>query len=80
MSELKLSKLARMVWIAITVGFLVSFLSVVAAIVLAINDSSHETPLGVHFAIWIAGSAVTLVIMLWRSRRKQRVRLKPPST
>lgn len=70
MSELKLSKLARTVWIAITVGFLVSFLSVVVAIVLAINDSSQETPLGVHFAIWIAASAVTLVIMLWRGRRR----------
>lgn len=70
MSGLELSKFARTVWIAITVGFLVSFLSVVGAIVLAINDSSHETPLGVHFAIWLAASAVTLVIMLWRGRRR----------
>lgn len=80
MSELKLSRLVHTVWIAITVGFLVGFLSVVAAIVLAINDSSYETPLGVHFAIWIAGSSVSLVIMLWRSHREKRVRAKPPPT
>lgn len=72
MPQLNLRSTVRAVWIAITVGFLVSFLSLLVAIGLEINDSSRETPLAVHFIIWIGASALTLLIMLWRDCRKGR--------
>jgi hypothetical protein len=73
MSEIKISKLsksARMLWIAITLGFLLSFLSVVASIALAINDPSKELPFSAHFVIWAVGSVLALAVMIWRNRAK----------
>jgi membrane protein YdbS with pleckstrin-like domain len=75
MSEINLSKLsksARLLWIAITLGFLLSFLSVVVSIALAINDPSKELPFSAHFVIWVVGSVFFLIVMIWRSRVKSK--------
>ncbi len=67
---MRLSEFPRMLWIATTFGFLLSFLSVVLSIVLAINDSAYEMALSTHFLVWICGTAIILIAMLWRSRTK----------
>jgi hypothetical protein len=69
--KIKLPTLARALWIAITVGFLLSFLSVVAAIVLAINDPSLEVPLVAHFVVWGCGTAIALLVMLRRRQKSK---------
>jgi hypothetical protein len=55
---------------SIAAGFLLSFLSVIAAIVFAINDSTSETPLSTHFLIWVCGTIFAFIFMLWIERKK----------
>jgi hypothetical protein len=54
---------------AVAIGFFISFLSVIAAIVVAINYPTVHVSLGVHFIIWLFGAVIALAVMILRHRR-----------
>lgn len=72
MSKMKSLKLVDKFLKALAAGFLLSFISVIVAIVLAINDSSSETALSTHFLIWIFSAIFIFVIMILFDRKKYR--------
>jgi hypothetical protein len=55
----------QLLLLAIAIGFLLSFLSVIAAIALSINDHTLNVPTEVHLAIWACGTVIALLV-LWR--------------
>jgi membrane protein implicated in regulation of membrane protease activity len=54
---------AQLLLLALAIGFLLSFLSVIATIVLSINDQTVNVPVEVHFVIWAGGTAVALLVL-----------------
>jgi len=69
MSKMKPLKFLRTLSLAIVIGFIFSFLFGVVEIVLAINDPAYTTSLNTDIVVWICGTAIALIAMLWRDRK-----------